>query len=96
MSNDSTSPAGSSIAVSELSRRGRYIVLVAAFLGWMCAGMQMSNFPLATGAIVRDILGSQLAEEAKLTSEEREQIVKVAAGKWFGYFICSFLLGAAT
>ncbi|MCH7988465.1 MAG: MFS transporter [Planctomycetes bacterium] len=69
----------------ELSKRGRYLVLVAAFLGWMCAGMQMGNFPLATGSIVQDFLGASLDSET----------IKVESGKWFGWFICAFLLGAA-
>ena len=50
------------VTPTELSKRGRYLVLVAAFLGWMCAGMQMSNFILAAGPIVRDISGTELAD----------------------------------
>jgi SHS family sialic acid transporter-like MFS transporter len=80
---------------TELSKRRRYLVLVAAFLGWMCAGMQMGNFPLATGSIVRDILGESLENDASLTELQRPEIIKVESGKWFGWYICSFLLGAA-
>lgn len=79
----------------ELSKRGRYIVLVAAFLGWMCAGMQMGNFPLTTGSMVRDLMGSSLEQESSLSADEREGILKKESGKWFGWYICSFLLGAA-
>jgi SHS family sialic acid transporter-like MFS transporter len=79
----------------ELSKRGRYLVLAAAFLGWMSAGMQMGNFPLATGSIVRDILGQSLEDDASLSESQRTDIIKVASGKWFGWFICAFLLGAA-
>src|SRR5688572_15616827 len=32
-----------------LSASGRYLVLAAAFLGWMFAGVQMGIMPLATG-----------------------------------------------
>src|SRR5688572_5555591 len=32
-----------------LSANGRYLVLAAAFLGWMFAGVQMGIMPLATG-----------------------------------------------
>jgi len=93
-----TSPAASdppAVVPQSLSAYGRYIILVTAFLGWMCAGMQMGNFPLATGSMVRDILGESLAEETSLTEEQREDIIKIKSGKWFGWYICAFLLGAA-
>ena len=92
-----THDSGSLTSVTPLvlSKRGRYLVLAAAFLGWMSAGMQMGNFPLATGSIVRDILGQSLENDASLSESQRKDIIKVESGKWFGWFICSFLLGAA-
>lgn len=78
----STPPTGP----TTLSAAGRYIVLAAAFLGWMFAGVQMAIFPLATGAMVRDFLGGTASELA----------LNVQSGQWFGWYICAFLLGAAS
>ncbi|MGE3777485.1 MAG: MFS transporter, partial [Pirellulaceae bacterium] len=37
-----------------MSRQGRYLILVSAFLGWMFSGMQMSLMSLAAGSATRD------------------------------------------
>jgi MFS family permease len=95
MSGDRPAETDNLATTAELSTTGRYLVLVAAFLGWMCAGMQMANFPLATGAMVRDIRGQELAADESLSPELRTAQIKVEAGQWFGWFIISFLLGAA-
>ena len=39
-----------------LSARGRYIILAAAFLGWMCGGVELGMY-LAARPAITDILG---------------------------------------
>jgi MFS family permease len=41
-----------------LSPLGRWLVLLAAFAGWLCAGMQMATFTLVTPSLTQDLLGS--------------------------------------
>ncbi len=65
----------------ELSRTGRYLVLVTAFLGWMFAGIQLGVTSLAMRSAVKDLLGT--ADEVRI-------------GMWFSWCVCAFLLGAAT
>jgi SHS family sialic acid transporter-like MFS transporter len=64
---------------SEISRRGRVVILVTAFLGWMFAGTTMAIIPLVGRAAVRSM------------GVTDESIV----GRWFSWYICAFLLGAA-
>ena len=63
-----------------LSKTGCLLVLITAFLGWMCAGWQLSISSLAMRDAARDLLGP--VEEG-------------VVGEWFGLLICAFLLGAA-
>ncbi len=58
----------------------RALVLVAALLGWMMAGTVMVIVPLAGRAALRSL---GITDEAQ-------------TGKWFSWFICAFLLGAAS
>ncbi|MEZ5941581.1 MAG: MFS transporter [Planctomycetaceae bacterium] len=55
--------------------------LVAAFLGWMFAGVVMSLLPLAADSATKDLLG--------------EAATKEVIGAWFVYYIVAFMLGAA-
>jgi len=66
--------------VTALSRRGCILVLVTAFLGWMFAGVHLGISSLVMYVAAGDLLGP--ANEGKV-------------GQWFGWLICSFLLGAA-
>ncbi len=66
--------------VSELSRGGRIAILVTAFLGWMFAGTIMVIVPLA---------GRPALISMGVTAEGQ-------VGNWFAWYICAFLLGAAT
>ena len=68
------------LEVAQLSKTGRYLVLGAAFLGWMFAGVQMAVTSLAMKSAVIDLMG---------TDE------KGVVGIWVGYCFCAFLLGAA-
>ncbi len=63
----------------DLSRGGRYLVLIVAFLGWLFAGTIMVIVPLAGRTALRQM---GLEVEAEI-------------GRWFSWWICSFLLGAA-
>ena len=61
--------------------RGLWLVLVAAFLGWMFDGMEQGLFPMVARSALKDLLG-QAASEA-------------AVGEWTSYIMAAFLLGAA-
>ncbi len=61
------------------SRAAQAGLLIAAFLGWMMAGTVMAIIPLAGRAAVRSM---------NVTSEAE-------VGRWFSWYICAFLLGAA-
>jgi len=65
---------------TEMPLSARMIVLVAAFLGWMCAGVIMVIIPLCGREATISFLGP--GREADV-------------GTWFARYICAFLLGAA-
>ncbi len=60
--------------------RVQWLVLIAAFLGWMFDGLEMGLFPLAARPALRDIM--HLPTEA-------------AVAQWYSYLVALFLLGAA-
>ncbi|MBI5802043.1 MAG: MFS transporter [Verrucomicrobia bacterium] len=60
---------------------GRYLVVTVAFLGWLCAGVQLGTLPIASLSISQDLLGA--AYDVK------------AAGRWFSYYTAALSLGAA-
>lgn len=60
---------------------GRYTAITVAFLGWMCAGVQMGTLPIASLSISQDLMGAAYD-------------VKVSA-RWFGYYTAALSLGAA-
>jgi MFS family permease len=61
-------------------KRAQWMVLIAAFLGWMFDGVEQGVFPLVARPALQDLLGV-----------ESDKIV----GVWIGYITASFLLGAA-
>jgi MFS family permease len=69
-------------AALTLSRRERVCVLVAAFLAWMFAGLQISLFVLIHRQMTAELLGGK-PPEAELT-------------RWFAWFQAAFLFGAAS
>ena len=73
--------AGGSSA-DNLSTRQRWLVLVAAFLGWMFAGLEISLFVLISRPAMRDLIGTSASE--------------ATVGDWFAWYQCAFLLGAAS
>lgn len=87
MSEISFEPAG------ELSFRQRVVVLVAAFLGWMFAGLEIALFvlihrPAMISLMVDDPVGGGLSQPGVID----EQLVK----QWFAWYQAAFLFGAAT
>lgn len=92
-----------------LSRRGRYIVLAAAFLGWMSAGVEMAMY-LAARSAIKDFLAQRTTTEQTVISGFRslqnsgpdspqpsgETEIEKQVGKYFSWYLCAFLLGAAS
>src|SRR5881296_1428650 len=60
--------------------QGQWMVLLAAFLGWMFDGLEMGIFPLVARPALQELLTT--------TSD-------VEIGKWMSYITALFLLGAA-
>ena len=69
--------------MSDISRRGQFLVLAAAFLGWMFDGLEMGIFPL----VARPAL-QQMQQVAGVLDENFVQM-------WMGRITALFLLGAA-
>lgn len=63
-----------------LNRRGQWMVLLAAFLGWMFDGLEMGIFPVVARPALQELLGTQADQQV---------------GLWMGYITALFLLGAA-
>ena len=61
-------------------QRGQWMVLIAAFLGWMFDGLEQGVFPLVARPALQDLLG---VEADKML------------GPWMGYITALFLVGAA-
>jgi MFS family permease len=75
---------------STLSRAQRFWILVAVFLGWMFAGMEMSlMIPATRPAIQAFVYVQGGGEKADVVQME------VLADQWLSRFIAAFLLGAA-
>ena len=66
----------------QLSARQRYVILAAAFLGWMFAGVQMGIMPLAAGPATRDFARSGQAYVSDIP-------------QWYARYGAAFLFGAA-
>ena len=72
---NATDPGSPSIAT-----KGRWLVLAAAFLGWMFDGLEMGIFPVVARPALQELLGTQADQQV---------------GPWMGYITALFLLGAA-
>lgn len=68
------------MAETERLKRGQWIVLAAAFLGWMFDGVEIGLTPQIARPALRNLLGA---------------IDDSQVGSWNGYIFASFLLGAA-
>jgi MFS transporter, SHS family, sialic acid transporter len=64
----------------EIRSRDQWLVLIAAFLGWMFDGVEQGVFPLVARPALQDLLGV-----------EADQLI----GPWMGYITALFLVGAA-
>lgn len=100
------SPLVSQAAVP-LSLSGRYVILVVAFLGWLCCGFHMQITQLTGRPAAIDLLGrsgeldlvrfralsghATLSEADDLQRKQWETLV----GRWQTWFQCAFLFGAA-
>lgn len=76
---------------TSLSSWGRRVVLTAAFLGWLCAGIEMGLGPLVARPATRDLLFRVNGEAISELSSAQEARV----GQWFAWYLCAFLLGGA-
>ena len=57
--------------LTELSATGRYLILAAAFLGWMFSGVQMSLMNLAAGSATKDFARTGMLDESPHVSWRR-------------------------
>ncbi len=67
--------------VFSISKAGRIAVVAAAFLGWLCAGVQLGLMPLASLSVTRGLLGPAFDN--------------ALAGVWFARYTAALMLGAA-
>jgi len=65
------------------SAKGRWMALLAAFLGWMFDGLEIGLFPLAGRPAMQELLHA--------TGPAADQLI----GQWMSGIVASFLLGAA-
>jgi MFS family permease len=101
--------ASSDISESQtvLDRRGRMLVMIAAFVGWMFAGWEMSLLPLSSRAVTIGLLQESSEDrdwvQLALTQTDEPDAATVKArtrlesevSEWFTRYIALFLLGAA-
>ncbi len=65
---------------SQALMRGQWMVLIAAFLGWMFDGVEIGLFPLVARPALQELL---------------KDVGDQAVGTWNGVIVACFLLGAA-
>src|SRR5512136_2104520 len=61
--------------------RGQWLVLAAAFLGWMFDGLEMGMFPVVARPALQHLLHTTADQQV---------------GLWMGYITALFLIGAAS
>ncbi|MBI4659928.1 MAG: MFS transporter [Verrucomicrobia bacterium] len=59
----------------------RFLVIAAAFLGWLFSGVQLGLMPLASLSVSRNLMGSEFSD--------------AIAGDWFARYTASLMFGAA-
>ncbi|MCA9078347.1 MAG: MFS transporter [Planctomycetaceae bacterium] len=92
------SNAVESSGTESLSRNGRLLILITAFLGWMGAGIEMSLMVPTTRPAIQDFTARSLAESESAESIDPEEMrtrIETSADQWLSWFIAAFLLGAA-
>jgi MFS family permease len=81
--------------VAPLTATGRWLVVIVAFLGWLCCGVHMSITQLVSQPAAYDLLYHKAVRMSDPTPQTR--IVREAtAARWFAWGQCAFLFGAAT
>jgi len=85
--NDHPTPAGGDAPL----RQEQWLVLIAAFLGWMFDGLELGLFPIAARPALIDMLG--YADQAGRSVDP--SVVEGAVGGYVGWLMAAFLLGAA-
>jgi MFS family permease len=84
-SRPSPSPSETGVAFGAAARptlnSGQWLVLLAAFLGWLFDGYEIGLFPVIARPALRNLLGAM--------SDDR------AVGPWMGIITAAFLIGAA-
>jgi MFS transporter, SHS family, sialic acid transporter len=78
MTTQTTRPTASTVTRST----SQWMVLLAAFLGWMFDGFEMGLFPLIGGPALQDLLGVKPGDPS--------------VNRWFSVIIAVFLVGAAS
>jgi SHS family sialic acid transporter-like MFS transporter len=71
------------------ARREPWVILAAAFLGWMFAGVEMSVMVAATRPAVQEF-------QAAGTLAASDLPIEVVADRWFSWYLIAFFLGAAS
>jgi MFS family permease len=85
-----------------LSASARYLILAAAFLGWMFSGFQMTIMNLASAPATESFYGGSTGS-APAASAPRELApagqyvdpLKQVKARWYSYYNATFLFGAA-
>ena len=80
---DSADSAGCAAAADDLTCRQRWLAMLAAFLAWMFAGLEISLFVLIVRPATLDLLAVDTPR------------VESQVGAWFAWYQCAFLFGAA-
>lgn len=78
------SESAAQVNTPQLSAVARTTAMLAAFLGWMCAGMEMSLMVPVTRPAIQDFLG-----------RSHPTNLETIADQWLSWFVAAFLLGAA-
>ncbi|MFO1022251.1 MAG: MFS transporter [Planctomycetales bacterium] len=103
--------ASPSISVPDLTPRQRNVVLLASFLGWFCAGLQMGQMNLVARSATQDFiragaitsesnflwsnLGPGTKTASSLAPEPAKKLLAQRAPLWLAWYNSAFLFGAA-
>ncbi|HLA84875.1 MAG TPA: MFS transporter [Thermoguttaceae bacterium] len=82
-------PASSSSGDEGPLTRGQWLVLIAAFLGWMFDGLELGLFPIAAPPALRDLM-SRAAEASQIAQPTEGDLAH-----YYSWLVALFLVGAA-
>lgn len=96
-------------SVTPLSRTGRWLILFAAFFGWLLAGFQLQITSLAMRSASMDLLRrtgkldlETFLQQSKIDKDKRSDTVRqklksaeANISRWYSFCVCAFLFGAA-